>query len=109
MPEVTSDEIGRRKFQIQKTKSVELAIEKMRRSLGSQWVLFSPPEIEALAYILGETWVSLDRTTWENCSFVRLTKNDVEKIIRLAEDVKRKEKLESAAVEEISALLRAYT
>ena len=41
MPDVTSDERGRRIFQIHKERAVEAAIEKIRHNPGSKWSAFS--------------------------------------------------------------------
>ena len=77
MPEVTTDERGRRKFQLHKEKAVEAAVEKIRQNLGSEWTIFSQQDVMTLTYILGEAWVSVERSIWEQSSFTRLTKKDI--------------------------------
>ena len=105
MPEVTSDERGRRVFQIHKEKAAENAIEKIRTSLGLDWKVFSSADIEILRYILEETWVSLDRDTWERCAFSRLKPSELESIIRIGKRVKRKEMREDQGIDEVSRIL----
>ncbi len=86
MPEVSKTEIGRRFFKLQKEKSVEKAIEKIRQTLGPEWSLFTKGDIEALKYVLGELWVYTDRDAWEKISFTRLTGLELREIIRIGKD-----------------------
>ena len=105
MPEVTSDERGRRVFQIHKEKAAEGAVEKIRKSQGLDWLVFSSGEVEILRYMLGETWVSLDRDTWEKCAFARLNRSQVDSIIRIGRLVKEREMREDRGVGEVSRIL----
>jgi hypothetical protein len=105
MPEVTSDERGRRVFQIHKEKAAENAIEKIRKSMGLDWKVFTSTDVEALKYILEETWVSLDRDSWEKCAFSRLKRSELESIIRVGKKVKRREMREDQGIEEVSLIL----
>ena len=108
MPEVTDDEVGRRIFQLNRQRHVEKSVEKIRRSLGRAWKLFSPEEVELLKYILGEAWVAMERKEWEACSFTKLTQNDVTGIIGIGKQVKERGTLESSGVEQVSQILRKY-
>jgi hypothetical protein len=109
MPEVTSDERGRRVFQIHKEKAAEAAIEKIRKSQGPDWKVFTSTDVEILRYILEETWVSLDRDTWERCAFSRLKRSDLESIIRIGRRVRRKEMREDRGIDEVSRILSTLT
>jgi hypothetical protein len=109
MPEVTSDERGRRVFQIHKEKAAEAAVEKIRQSMGLDWKVFTSTDLEILRYILEETWVSLDRDTWEKCAFSRMKKSQLESIIRIGRRVKRKEMREDRGVDEVSRILSTLT
>ena len=106
MPDVTSDERGRRIFQIHKERAVEAAIEKIRHNPGSKWSAFSPDEIKTLNFILGETWVSVGRQIWEHSSFTRLTRKDLEEIISIGNDVKSKKLREETAINKVSGILK---
>jgi len=109
MPEVTSDERGRRVFQIHKQKAAEAAMEKIREALGPDWKVFPSTDLGILRYILEETWVSLDRDTWEKCAFSRLKKSQLESIIRIGKRVKRKELREERGIDEVSGILSTLT
>jgi len=101
MPEVKDEEVGRRLFQIHKEKAVEVAIEKIRRKMPSEWTSFTSSDIDILKHILGEAWVCIKRTEWEGISFTKLTKNDLQEIIQVAKQVRSKEKAEKIAIDEI--------
>jgi len=106
MPDVTSDERGRRIFQIHKEKAVETAVEKIRQNLGPDWAIFSREETTTLAWILGEAWVSVERSVWEQSSFARLTRGDVEEIIRIGNAVKGKTLREDPGIVSITTILK---
>jgi hypothetical protein len=106
MPGVTNDERGRRIFQIHKESAVETAVAKIRQKLGSDWTAFSQQDIQTLNYILGEAWVSIERSVWEQCAFTRLTRNDLENIIRIGNEVKSKKIREETAIDEICRILK---
>jgi len=101
MPEAKDEEVGRRLFQIHKEKAVEVAVEKMRRKMLSEWTSFTSSDIDILKHILGEAWVCIKRTEWEGISFTKLTKNDLQEIIQVAKQVRSKEKAEKIAIDEI--------
>jgi hypothetical protein len=102
MPDVTDDERGRRIFQLHKERAVETAIEKIRHN----WSSFSPQDIKTLNYILGETWVSVGRQIWEQSSFTRLTRKDLEEIISIGNDVKNKKMREETGITKICGILK---
>jgi len=106
MPDVTNDERGRRIFQLHKERAVETALEKVRRNPKSEWAAFSPEDIKTLTYILGEAWVSVERRIWEQSSFIRLTRKDLEEIISIGNDAKNKKIREDVAVNKICRILR---
>ena len=106
MPDVTSDERGRRIFQIHKEKAVETAVEKIRQSLGHEWTTFSQEDARTLTDILGEAWVSVERSVWEQASFTRLTRPEIEEIIRIGNAVKNKKIREETAINEICTILK---
>ena len=109
MPEVTSDERGRRVFQIHKEKAAEAAMEKIRKSLGLDWKVYTSTDVEILKYILEETWVSLDRDSWERCAFSRMKRSQIDSIIGIGKLVKGKEMREDRGIDEVSRILSTLT
>lgn len=86
MPEVSKTEIGRRFFKMQKEKHVEKAIEKIRQAQGSEWILYTQSDIEALKQVLGDVWTFMDRDSWDQISFTRLSGIELRELIRFGRD-----------------------
>jgi len=106
MPDVTEDERGRRVFQIHKEMAVEMAVEKIRQNVGQDWKLYSVSDIDLLKYMLGESWVSMDRKIWGQCTFSRLVREDIDAIIRIGKEVKSRKQMERDGVREMNEILR---
>jgi hypothetical protein len=106
MPDVSDQERGRRVFQIQKEKHAEEALERARKSLGDGWKRFSLQEIRTLKFILGEAWVFIDQRAWEGFSFARLSRDDLDEIMRIGRAVERREKKGHDAADEVGEILR---
>lgn len=106
MPDITNDERGRRIFQLHKEKAVETALDKIRHGLKSELAGFSPQDMQTLTYILGEAWVSVERHTWEQCSFTKLARKDLELIINIGNRLKNKKIREETALDEICSILK---
>jgi hypothetical protein len=106
MPGVSDQERGRRVFQIQKEKHAEEALERARKSLGDDWKRFSLQEVRTLRFILGEAWVFIDRRAWEGYSFSRLSRGDLDELVRIGRAVERREKTGQDAADEVGAILR---
>ena len=85
--EVSKTEIGRRFFKMQKEKQVEKAIEKIRQAQGSEWVLYSQSDIKALMEVLGEVWIFMERDSWDQIAFTRLSGIELRELIRNGRDV----------------------
>jgi hypothetical protein len=87
MSEISKTEIGRRFFKMQKEKQVEKAIEKIRQAQGSEWACYSPGDIEALKQVLGEVWIFMERDSWDQVAFTRLSGIELREPIRYGRDV----------------------
>jgi hypothetical protein len=105
MPDVSDQERGRRFFQLQKEKHAEEALEKVRKSLGDGWKVFSLPEVKTLRLMLGEAWVFTDRKLWEGYSFARLSRDDLDQILAIGRSVERKELSEHDAARQVTGVL----
>jgi hypothetical protein len=106
MPDVTDDERGRRVFQIHKEMAVETALEKIRLSLGQDWKLYSVYDIDILKYMLGESWVYMDRQLWGRCTFSRFSREDTDAIIKIGKGVKNGTRMEGDAAREMGEILK---
>jgi hypothetical protein len=105
MPEVTDDERGRRVFQIHREMAVEKALEKIRQSIGQDWKIYSTTDIDFLKYLLGECWISLDRRKWDGFTFTRLSRDNLNEIIRMAKEVRKKERQETEVIRDVIEIL----
>jgi hypothetical protein len=105
MPDVSRTEIGRRMFALQKEKQVELAIEKIRPNLGSDWTRLTHTDIEMLKHILGGAWVAIDRQTWEKIAFSRMSYGSVMELIAIGHDFHANETDQRTAVEKATQIM----
>jgi hypothetical protein len=106
MPEVSRTEIGRRIYRLHQEKSVEEAVEKIRQKLGAEWKTFTKDEIHSLNFILGETWVFLEREVWEKIAFTKLSFDDIKTITRLGRRGIDGDITQKSAVEQTILILR---
>jgi len=86
MSRSTEEGLGRRRFQIQKEKAVEEAYEKIRRSFGKEWQVFSAEDCAVLREVLGEIWISVDRESWKNYCFSTLSHTEILSLIAIAKE-----------------------
>jgi hypothetical protein len=86
MSRSTEENLGRRRFQIQKEKAVEDAYEKIRRSFGADWQCFSAEDCSMLRDVLGEIWISVERDRWKNYCFSTLSYKDILSLIAIAKE-----------------------
>ncbi len=106
MPDISDQERGRRFFQLQKEKHAEEALEKVRKNLGDGWKVFTLRDVKTLRAMLGEAWVFTDRKAWEGYSFARLTRDDMDEILRIGRSMERRELSEHDAAKGVSGVLR---
>jgi len=90
MSRSTEEDLGRRRFQIEKEKAVEEAFEKIRRSYGSDWPLVASDDYDALREILGEIWIGVDRDRWKNYCFSTLSKAEIQMLIDTGKACRRR-------------------
>jgi hypothetical protein len=86
MSRATEEDLGRRRFQIQKEKAVEDAYEKIRRSFGNGWQNISAEDCAALRDVLGEIWISADRDRWKNYCFSTLSQKEIHSLIDVGKE-----------------------
>ena len=77
MPTISSEELGRRRFQVLRDKAAEDALEKIRKSLAAQDEKLTPDENVKVRDALREVWSGIDPVTWQSFSFARLSKDDI--------------------------------
>ncbi|HTY53427.1 MAG TPA: hypothetical protein VMB35_09580 [Methanomicrobiales archaeon] len=105
-PDISDQERGRRFFQLQKEKHAEEALDRVRKNLGDGWKRFTLQEVKTLRSMIGEAWVFTDRKAWETFSFARLTREDLDAILRVGNAVDRREMSGADAAKQVSGILR---
>ncbi|PKG33091.1 hypothetical protein [Methanoregula sp.] len=83
MPSTSKEELGRRRFELQKEQAIEAAIEKIRRAPDAGWASFSGGDYTRLREILAEIWIGVDREKWQQYTFSTLTKEDIRELLEL--------------------------
>jgi hypothetical protein len=88
MTRTDEEELGRRRFQLQREQAVEAAVEKIRHAPAAGWPSFCDADYTILREILGELWINLEREKWEEYSFSTLTCQDIRDLIALGKRAK---------------------
>lgn len=105
MSRSTEEDLGRRRFQIEKEKAVEDAYEKIRRSFGQEWQIFSAEDYAVLRDVLGEIWISVDRNHWKNYCFSTLSHKDIHALIDMGKVCIRQKCMTPEALVCLNAIL----
>jgi hypothetical protein len=105
MSEITNEELGRRRFQIQREKAVENAYEKIRRASGPEWESLSPQDREMLKNVLGDMWARTDRIRWESYTFSTLSGHDIDSLIDIGKKIKSGHSTAETAAKSIDEIL----
>ena len=90
MPDVSRTEIGRRMFILNKEKHAEVAVEKIRRSLGADWGSVSMEEIKLLRELLGEAWVYTNPSVWDKIAFSNISMADLYQIVGIGRNIRER-------------------
>jgi hypothetical protein len=105
MSRTTTEDLGRRRFQIQKEKAVEEAYEKIRRSFGVDWESFSAEDCKILREVLGEIWINVDRDCWKEYCFSTLSYNELLSLIAVAKEVVSQKSMTKDALARLDEIL----
>ena len=105
MPDVSQKEIGRRLYHVHREKMVEQSIKKIKLGVGTDWNSFTHDDIDLLSHLLQCTWNVVDQKIWDNLPFIKMTTNDVRKILSTGAGVSPGKNPDPAAVAEIKKIL----
>lgn len=108
-PDVSDEEIGMRSFQLKKQKATEIALEKIRYNLASEWATLSSEDIETLEWILGDVWAYISRGDWDRIAFSEISLPDISKILDIARQIIAHKKIGSVGLNEIHNMLKRLT
>jgi hypothetical protein len=83
----TEDNLGRRRYLLERDKAVEESLEKVRRAPDSQWATLSSEERTMLKAVISEIWETCERGHWKQFCFSTLTKPDLLRLVVLGNDM----------------------
>lgn len=86
----TEDNLGRRRFQLQRDKAVEQSLEKIRRAPDSGWDTLTPEQRARLKAVLSDIWENCEHRRWEQYCFSTITRPDILHLITLADDLRER-------------------
>lgn len=89
----TEDNLGRRRYLLERDKAVEESLEKVRRAPDSRWETFTPEERTMLRSVITEVWESCERGRWKQFCFSTLNKADILRLITLGDDIRTRHHL----------------
>jgi hypothetical protein len=101
----TEDDLGRRRYLIERDKAVEQALERIRRAPDSRWETLSPAERAALKAVLTEIWENCDRERWHQYSFSIVTRANILALIDLGNDIRARHHLTDETRAAVEAIL----
>jgi hypothetical protein len=105
MSRIADDTLGRRRFQVQKEKAVEHALERIRRAKASVWRSCTTDDYAALREVLGEVWINVDRERWDTYSFTKLTGDEIHSLITAGKDLRSGHVLTAETLTVLDAIL----
>ena len=89
----TDDNLGRRRYLLERDKAVEESLEKVRRAPDSRWEALTPEERTMLRAVITEVWETCERGRWKQFCFSTLTKTDILRLIALGDDIRTRHHL----------------
>ena len=101
----TEDNLGRRRYLLERDKSVEESLEKTRRAPRSGWETLTPEERAGLKAVLTEVWETCERGSWKQFCFSTLTRSDILKLVDLGNDIKARHHMTDETKAAIEAIL----
>lgn len=77
MTTISSEELGRRRFQVLRDKAAEDALEKIRKTMRERGRALTAEENVKIREVLREIWSGIDPVEWESFSFSKLSEDDI--------------------------------
>jgi hypothetical protein len=101
----TEDNLGRRRYLLERDKAVEESLEKVRRAPNSQWETLSSEERTMLKAVISEIWETCERGHWKQFCFSALTKPDIMRLVFLGNDIKARHHMTDETRGAVEAIL----
>jgi len=83
MAGISSEELGRRRFQVLRDKAAEDALGKIRKSMAERGRPLTSEESVTIRDVLREIWSGIDQPAWESFSFSKLSEDDIHSMVSI--------------------------
>lgn len=103
----TEDNLGRRRYLLERDKAVEEALEKVRRAPDSEWGALTSADRAMLRAVIAEVWDTSERSRWKQFCFSTLTRADILRIVALGDEIKTLHHLSDRTLATAEAILLA--
>lgn len=104
--ELSDEDIGIRTFKIKRSKAVERAVERVRRSLGDGWQHLNAEEVEEFEWVLGELWSYIARDEWDDLRFSRMSMQEVIRMLTFGSQLRRHARNSIEILRDIEGVVR---
>lgn len=101
----TEDNLGRRRYLLERDKAVEEALEKVRRASDSEWGTLTSTDRAMLRAVIAEVWDASERSRWKQFCFSTLTRADILRLISLGDEIKTLHHLSDKTLAAAEAIL----
>ena len=105
MGSISSEELGRRRFQVLRDKAAEQALEKIRKSFLERGSGLTVQETVVIRDVLREIWSGIDPVAWQSFSFSRLTEDDISTTLAAGKGTKDQKAAVTAMAETLKKIL----
>jgi len=105
MDTISSEELGRRRFQVLRDKAAEEALEKIRKALSERDRPLTGEESVAIRNVLREIWSGTDPETWGSFSFSSLSEDDIGATLAIGKGVKDRRDAVSVMADSLKKIL----
>jgi hypothetical protein len=103
----TEDNLGRRRYLLERDKAVEEALEKVRRAPDSEWGALTSADRAMLRAVIAEVWDTSERSRWKQFCFSTLTREDILRMVALGDEIKTLHHLSDRTLATAEAILLA--
>lgn len=105
MSPTTDDNLGRRRYLLERDKAVEESLEKARRAPDSGWETLTSGQRAMFRAVIAEIWDSCERSRWKQFCFSTLSRADILELIALGDDLRTLHHLSDTTLATAEAIL----
>jgi hypothetical protein len=88
MSPANDDNLGRRRYLLERDRAVEESLEKIRRAPEAGWETLTSGDRAMLRAVIAEIWETSERGRWKQFCFSTLTRADILQLVALGDEIK---------------------